>query len=256
MTQTFSGPTVQFSNAARQRMMGLRGEPFFLNRWTRAAFIHFEIDPEILQREVPFELDLYGGKAFVSLVAFDLEKMRPRLGGMFTEFLMKPVATHGFLNVRTYVRRGNETGIYFLAEYLPNKLGLLLGPALYGLPYRSGKLDYHHRPETGKIFGNIWSGKKVFEYRLVLNRDCDFQPSETDSLDEFLLERYSAFTFRNGTSRVFHIWHPPWRQARGEVEILKADLFSSSEWFQHGRLCGGHYSPGFDNVWMGRPRTL
>ena len=34
------------------------------------VFIHYEIDPQQLQPEIPFELDLYKGHAYVSLVAF------------------------------------------------------------------------------------------------------------------------------------------------------------------------------------------
>ena len=32
----------------------------------------------------------------------------------------------------------------FLAEWLPNRLSVLLGPATFGLPYRLGDIDYRH----------------------------------------------------------------------------------------------------------------
>ncbi|MEO7300722.1 MAG: DUF2071 domain-containing protein [Verrucomicrobiota bacterium] len=262
MTRIFSGePKTQFTGAlsveARQRMLRLRGEPFFFSGWKRVAFIHFEVDPKILQREVPFELDLHNGKAYVSLVAFHLENMRPRLGGKLAAFLMKPVATHKFLNIRAYVRHGNETGIYFLAEYLPNKLSLHLGPLLYGLPYRLGKLDYHHQHETREIFGRVSDGKLSLNYRIDLHADGEFQPCEAGTLDEFLLERYTAFTFRNGICRHFCIWHPPWPQMRVEGEVSRADLLlATGDWFQQSQLIGAHYSPGIKNVWMGRPRCF
>ena len=46
-----------------------------------ALFIHFEVDAERLQRDVPFPLDLRDGKAYVSLVAFTMRAMRFRFGG-------------------------------------------------------------------------------------------------------------------------------------------------------------------------------
>src|SRR5213075_579311 len=104
------------SDEARRRMLAIRGEPIFYARWDRAVFIHYEADPATLQRDVPFELDLREGRAFVSIVAFTLSRMRPRIGGRLGEWLFKPIATHEFLNVRTYVRHQGETGIYFLAE--------------------------------------------------------------------------------------------------------------------------------------------
>jgi uncharacterized protein YqjF (DUF2071 family) len=245
------------SSAARRRMLAIPGEPFLFSHWRRAVFLHFETDAKILQREVPFELDLHEGRAYVSLVAFHLEKMRMRLDGKISEWLMKPVATHELLNIRVYVRHGNETGIYFLAEYLPNQISFRLGPPMYGLPYRLGKLNYHHEPERDEFFGEVRASGNILRYQIELEQPLDFQPSEAGTLDEFLLERYTAFTFRNGTSRAFRIWHSPWRQMAGQGKIVQSDLLlTSGEWFKHSRLVGAHYSPGFENVWMGRPRKI
>src|SRR5437588_3694557 len=109
------------SAAARRRIKSADGRPLFLADWTRAVFIHYEVEPEILQKSVPFELDLRDGHAYVSLVAFTMRRMRfafaPRLSG----WLLRPISEHGFLNVRTYVKLPNEAGIYFLAEWLSNR---------------------------------------------------------------------------------------------------------------------------------------
>src|SRR5689334_8162859 len=84
--------------------------PLFFGDWTRALFIHYEVNAAELQQEVPFELDLWNGRAFVSLVAFTMERLRPRFWGKFGAWLFHPIATTRYLNVRTYVRRGNEIG--------------------------------------------------------------------------------------------------------------------------------------------------
>src|SRR5690348_5003511 len=109
------------STAARQRLLSCRGEPLFYSDWLRAVFIHYEVDPVLLQRFVPFPLDLRDGKAYVSLVAFTMEGLRPCRGGPLAAWALAPIATHELLNVRTYVRHGNETGIYFIAEWIPNR---------------------------------------------------------------------------------------------------------------------------------------
>src|SRR4051812_8696302 len=126
------------SEDARRRMLAIRGEPMFYARWDRAVFIHYAADPPTLQRDVPFELDLRNGRAYVSLVAFTLWRMRPRIGGRIGEWLLTPIASHQFLNVRTYVRHDGEPGIFFLAEWLNNRAAVLLGPRGFGLPYRFG----------------------------------------------------------------------------------------------------------------------
>src|SRR5438093_912692 len=79
-------------------------EPLFLGDWVDAVFIHYEVDAKVLQTEVPFELDLWEGRAFVSLVAFTMRRLRPRSGGRLAEALFKPLACTGYLNVRTYTR--------------------------------------------------------------------------------------------------------------------------------------------------------
>jgi uncharacterized protein len=128
------------SELARSRLLSIRGEPLFHAWWENALFIHYETEPDTLQKAVPYELDLFHGRAFVTLVAFRLRGMRPRLGGTFGALLFKPIATHNFLNVRTYVRHRGESAIFFMREWLDNPLSVLLGPIIFGLPYHSGEL--------------------------------------------------------------------------------------------------------------------
>ena len=90
--------------------------PLFKCSWQRAVFLHYQVDRGILQKQIPFELDLFDGNAYVSLVAFTLAKMR--LEHPSLKWLTHPLRTHNFLNVRTYVRVGERIGIYFLAEWL------------------------------------------------------------------------------------------------------------------------------------------
>src|SRR5438105_955225 len=63
------------SEAAQRRLLSVPGEPLFVADWERALMIHYQVDPEELQRVVPFELDLHEGRAFVTLVAFTLRRM-------------------------------------------------------------------------------------------------------------------------------------------------------------------------------------
>ena len=147
------------SARAQRRMLSQPGEPLFIAAWLDALMIHFEVDAADLQRDVPFELDLWDGRAFVSLVAFTMRDMRPRFGGKWTALLFRPIATHHFLNVWTYVRHGEECGIHFLAEWLTNRLAVMLGPRTFGLPYRYGRISYRRDLENGVISGRVADGK-------------------------------------------------------------------------------------------------
>jgi uncharacterized protein len=245
-----------FSDAARHRILSVAGEPLFHADWLRAVFIHYEVDAECLQRAVPFELDLDAGRAYVSLVAFTMQGMRPCIGGKLGALLLKPIAGHGFLNVRAYVRHRDETGIYFLAEWLSNPLSVALGPRLFGLPYRRGRLEYEHRHETGLLEGTVLSGTggDRLKYAAEIDPSAKFEPCDAGSRDEFLLERYTAFTEIGTHRRFFRIWHPPWPQTPIDVKVLDTSLLVESwPWFNHAEMIGANYSPGISKVWMGRP---
>lgn len=241
------------SEAARRRMLVSRGEPLFLTNWDNAVFIHYECDTAALQNCVPFALDLFEGRAFVSVVAFTMRDMRPRIGGKVAAWLTKPIATHNFFNVRTYVRHNGEPAIYFMAEWLSNRLSVALGPITFGLPYRFGKIDYANEGTDDRVRGKIRGREGAFAY-------CGMLPGrlttcDPGSLSEFLLERYTAFTSAGWRKQFFRVWHEPWDQCSIEPEIVSDDLLAATGgWWSTAELVSANYSPGVP-VWMGRPHV-
>ena len=83
-----------------------------------------------------------------------------------------------------------------------------------------------------------------------------FNAAGDDTLDAFLVERYTAWTFRYGVARRFRIRHEPWPVARAQVAITRNDLLDG--------LCGGllrrldvtaaHLSPGAFDVTISLPQ--
>jgi uncharacterized protein YqjF (DUF2071 family) len=230
--------------------------PLLVADWTDAVFVHFAVEPQVLQPHVPFELDLYEGKAYVSLVAFTQERLRPRIGGRLSAALSAPLATHHFLNVRTYVRVGNRPGIYFLCEWIPNRLAALLGPTLYGLPYRLARLTYARCRESGFARHEIAAGDK-----LVFDASWDsvgpLRPVQPGTLDEFLLERYLAFTWQRGVARCFSVWHEAWPQCRARAVMRDVGLLTRARLPERTWApVGAHYSPGARNVALSQPTRV
>lgn len=218
--------------------------------------LHFEIDAGRLQRAIPFELDLFDERAFVSLVTFTMRRMRLAWGGRLTRWLCAHLGEQRFLNVRTYVRTRDETGIYFITEWMSHALCVPLGPLTYGLPYRWGRLNFG--PVTdGGVRGRIEPrlGRTAFDYQArPIAGEWDFAGCEPGSLTEFLVERYTGFTRRGNRRRLFRIWHEPWRMAQAEAHWADDSLLGQHlPWWGETRFAGANYSAGAFDIWMGRP---
>ena len=261
MNSTLPAPVASWlpSAVGRERLLAEPWEPLFHADWIDVVFLHYETDPDALQREVPWPLDLRDGRAFVSLVAFTLRDLRPRVGGWLGALVLRPIATHEFLNVRTYVRHEGEAGIYFLAEWLPNRLSVALGPTVFGLPYRHGRIAYRNGGADSEVLGRITdvSSGASLSYEAAFADNAGHHPCQAGSLDEFVVERYTAFTSHHELHRCFRIWHPPWPLAPLDAQVDDHGLLAlTGAWSHHARLVSAHHSPGYPGVWMGRPHLV
>ena len=229
-----------------------RLRPLFMADWRDALFVHFRIHPDVLQHRVPLPLDLFEGYAYVSLVSFTQDRLRPIFGGKATEWLSKPLATHEFFNVRTYVRHGDERGIFFLSEWIPNRLAVFWGPRLYGLPYRFGELN-HSIDSEGRMTREVNCGGKQLRCQATLDVSKPLQTCAAGSEAEFLLEQSTAFTCRDRVLRRFQIRHEPWLQASVSIAVERRDLLGD---FVLGAPCAAHFSAGVKDVYIGRPERV
>jgi uncharacterized protein YqjF (DUF2071 family) len=255
---------IPFSEQAKARMLQSRFEPMFIADWERVLMIHFTVDAAALQRDVPFPLDLHDGHAFVTVVAFTMRDMRPAIGGRLAAWPFRAIATHDFLNVRTYVRVDKEVGIHFLTEWVSNRLAVMLGPRTFSLPYRHGKIHYQNDCALGKLRGRVVDARTgvTFQYRAELQyagseTGAPFTLCKPGSFDEWLMERYSAFNSVRGRHRFFRVWHEPWEQCRAHVETTNVSLLRNNwSWFRDAGQIGANYSPFARDVWLGRPHKV
>lgn len=228
-----------------------RFRAWFLAEWRDALFVHYSISPRVLQPHVPFELDLFEGDAWVSLVAFTQRRLRPAVGGALAAWAMAPVASHPFLNLRTYVRGGDGvTGICFLAEWIPNRLARAVGPLLYGLPFRLGRLKYGAGARRVEAGGRAWQVE-------VMEGSSAVVTARPGTLDYFLVERYVAFTARDGRGCRFRIRHEPWGFSGIGVRTVHESLIrGAAPWFDGAKARAAHYSEGVADVRIGGPHRV
>ena len=162
------------NETARKRLLSTAGEPLFYADWDNVIFIHYQTDPQELQRCIPYHLDLYDGSAFVSLVAFTMRGMRPRFGGSLGALFFKPISTHHFPTFAPTSAHEAEAGIYFMQEWLSSRLATWLGPCSFGLPYRFAKNRISERTAimSTSSRGKIEASASSFNYCATLTRSA------------------------------------------------------------------------------------
>ena len=151
------------------------------------------------------------------------------------------------------MRADNTDGIYFLSEWIPNRLAELIGPRTYGLPYRHGALRYDNTMH--RCTGRVCHHGSVIQYRATPARQR--RHAVAGELDGFLLERYSAFTHHRGVSRRFDVEHEPWTYSSATVDAFMPDLLSATlPWMTAPCVPSAQFSTGVQKVKIGRPQIV
>lgn len=191
-----------------------------LQKWEHILFLHYPISPETIKTYLPreVELDTYNGQAWISIVSFTVSR------NQFRFFLRVPY-TYPMLqiNVRTYIKRKGEIGVYFFTMDT-NKLSAALGGRIINAPFL-------HADMVMRKFANtyhIYSARKgelsaEFEAR-YFPAGAAFYP-EKQSLDYWLLERYIFWSYKKGRLYRGDIKHDRWEIRNAEVNIEKQSLF-------------------------------
>ena len=178
-----------------------------------AAFAHWPVDPAAARTLVPDALDVatFDGDAWVSVVGVEMADVRPRgipVGRTFPQ-----------RNLRTYVRRRGERGVYFVSLDAPDPVGVPVARLLFGLPYHRAEVSYARRGDE-LLFRSRRRNPPRPTFDAAFARRGDPAVPDPDSLDAFLAENYRFFA---GDDRVFTgaIDHPPWRLREADVTVLE-----------------------------------
>jgi len=223
--------------------------------WPRVLFLHYRIAPEALRAHVPrdFEIETYDNSAWLTLVALTMRNFRPCRAGSPLGWLLRLRGEQRFLNARTYVRHGHETGALFLWGWLSRPFNLPLPRRPLGLPCGFAGIIYKHRHEEGKLSGLVRAGDRHFAWSASLGSAPQFSLPKPGSLAEFTLERYNGFYSYRGGARIFRAWHDPWRSTPVEVAVDDDRLLQTLPCFERAELAAAHYTPGLSGVLLGPP---
>lgn len=226
-------PTLQQRVALTQRPNSFA---LMYQRWSSLLFLHWEANAEALAATLPpgLYLDTFEGKAYLGLVPFYMDGVRPRFCPP-----VKGISDFLEMNLRTYVHdREGQAGVWFYSLDANQPLAVGLARRLFHLPYQHAEMRARREAEGWVRYScrRAWTQVKMdFNYRGV----GEVVTAQPGTLEFFLAERYLLYSFRNGELFSGRVYHAPYPLQRAELR----------EWSD--RILGLN---GFDSV--GRPPDL
>lgn len=161
-------------------------------KWSNLLFIHYKVDPKELQKLIPppLELDLHNNEAWVSVVPFKMTEVRPGNIANITPSFPE-------INVRTYVKYGEQHGVYFLTLDANNKLVVKTSSLFPGLPYKQAEMNQSGEGSAENPFYMKSNRKEKNAPSAAFEANYEVKQEKTslarDELSRFLVERYRFF---------------------------------------------------------------
>lgn len=181
-------------------------------RWKDVIFLHYKVSPDVLAHLVPYPLDLYDGQAIISIVPFQMDKIRFPFLPAFPW-----ISRLWELNIRTYVDVNGTKGVYFFTLETDSKLGTLIARFFFSLPYRFSKI----KTVINKDIFHFTHQRSPYSFSLK----AKLGPSQpVTSFETWATERYSLFTRRGNVDWRGDVSHSPWTLHSIEVLELKDDF--------------------------------
>lgn len=204
----------------------------FYQEWNNAIFLHYEVDLKELKKFVPkeLEIDLFNGKPWISVVAFTMEKIRPKNLPSFS-----PISDFDEINIRTYVKSNHKTGVYFLSIEAGKRLSCKIAKGISELPYRYSKIKRTNQ--------KYLSQNSAFNDQLNIWFTIGKELTEKMKLDKWLTERYALFQDTDEYINEFEIHHLEW--PINEISLQKLELnYPRFEKIINEKPSRIHYSKG------------
>lgn len=200
--------------------------------WNNAIFLHWQVDLNVLMQFIlpGIDVDLFEGKAWVSVVAFTIEGIRPSFLPAFS-----PVSSFDEINVRTYTKDDGKAGVTFLNIEAGKRLSAMIARNVSKLPYRFSEMQ---RTES-----TFKSQNDQFEDRFQIDFSLAGELVQKSPLDIWLTERYALVQSHKAELLTYHVEHEEWPLRR----ILIGDLTVVYPRFQkllHGAPQLAHFSDG------------
>lgn len=195
--------------------------------WHDLALLHWPVAPDLLQRQLPKDLQIetHDGAAWLGVVPFVMRRVRPR-------WLPPAPGAANFpeLNLRTYVTYRGVPGVWFFSLDAGSKLAVRGARLGFGLPYFDARMRCDRKGEhIDYASQRTHRGAPPAELAARWMAPQTYAAPARGTIAHWFVERYRMYVVQRGRIRVGHIAHAPWQLAETQVELAKCDM---------ARLCG------------------
>lgn len=203
--------------------------------------MHWAVPAKTLRPLVPapLELDLYDGVAYVGVVPFIMQDVRPRRWPASLAF--------NFLetNVRTYVMHNDRPGVYFFSLDAASRLAVWAARRFWKLPYFHAEMSVVQ--EQDETLYQVKRRDTDVRHRVRYRLGELLDPLQPSSLEFFLLERYLLFVQRGHEIHVGQVHHAPYPAQHAEILDVEDELIKATgiDGCERAPLLA-HYAAGVD----------
>lgn len=204
----------------------------YYQEWNKVLFLHYQVPYEVLKSAVPNSLilDDFNGTYWVSLVAFTMNQVKPRFCPSFPL-----ISDFHEVNLRTYVKNQNQSGVYFLSIEGEKTLSNFIAKKVSGLPYEKSLITREASKYSSSNSVNNTSLNTDFIVKDELNKK--------DDLDIWLTERYCLLLHEKGNQYCYQIDHAEWQTNQVNITNLEVN-YLIGQYPLHASPQRVHYSPG------------
>jgi uncharacterized protein YqjF (DUF2071 family) len=210
-------------------------------RWRELLFVHWALPLDAVRPLVPkeIELDPWDGRAWVGLVPFRMEEIRP-------SWLPKALSLDFLeLNLRTYVHYRGRPAVWFFSLEASSWLAVRAARTGWSLPYHHARMSTSREGDRVRFASMRRSDGSRFDVTYDVGEALG--PSTPGTHDHFLLERYLLLSQRHGAILEGQVHHTPYVAHRARIESIHDDLIAAAGMPRpSGAPDAVHFSPGVD----------
>jgi uncharacterized protein YqjF (DUF2071 family) len=195
-------------------------------RWSDLAFLHRRAPADDIRALVPppLEVDLFDGSAWIAITPFRMTAVRPLFSPPIPSANDFPE-----LNVRTYVRHGGRSAVWFFSLDAASWLAVIGARTALGLPYFHARMrERRDGDEVRYESTRAHPGAGAAEFRARYSPTGGVYLADVGSLDYWLTERYSLFSLHTGQLLRLDIEHPQWPLQHATADVERNTMASAA----------------------------